>query len=112
MVNFIPGEWKGNPPKGQMTPREKIGVIQDAIGLDWEILFWAVEGKSAAAQVLIRENLSVGMKIFFPTEKEARKWITKPTKPTLRQIKAALRKCKWHEPSRGLIQIWVNFEKI
>jgi len=107
-VIFTCGKWNGNPPKGQFTPRRCVGHIRD----DWGVFFWMVENKSAAAQFHVQDGFFIGKNIFFPTESEAEKWIMDPINPTLDEIKSELRKCQWHKPSRGLIQVWVDFKRV
>ncbi|HPN96859.1 MAG TPA: hypothetical protein PLK35_03765 [Candidatus Moranbacteria bacterium] len=92
-----------------MTPRKSVGWVKDSAGDEWEVLFWQVKNKLSAAQFLIRADLSVGRKIFFSTEEEARAWLANPILPTLEEIKKELAKCEWHEPSKGLIQVWMDF---
>jgi len=112
-VFFKGGKWKGSPVKGQITPRKIIGVITDEAGQEWEVLSWLVRGKSSAAQFHVRANFTVGRNIFFSSERDAKSWMKKPMHPTLGEIKEALAEiCKWHEPSRGLIQVWVDFKRV
>jgi hypothetical protein len=111
VVDFKCGEWEENPLKGQMTPRKHFGWIFDNNGVVWEVLYWEVEGKNAAAQFHISENLSVGRKVFWPTREEAIDWHDNPVGPTIEEIKMALARCTWHEPSRGLIQVWIDIKR-
>ena len=92
------GEWKGNPPKGQMTPRGSVGYDGK-----WEVLFWKVPDKGKAAQIHERDNGEIAHKIFFPTELEARNFLYWPKlrKPTIKEIEAEIEKCPWDEASRG-----------
>lgn len=107
-VIFEPGEWKGVPTKGTMTPRVLVGWMPG----DWEVLYWQVKNKSAAVQVHVREDWTLGKKIFFSSAEEAFSWLDHPIEPNLDEIKEALEKCKWHEPSRGRIQVWLNFRRV
>ncbi|MBU2028584.1 hypothetical protein KJ761_01685 [Patescibacteria group bacterium] len=108
-VIFTCGKWSGSPPRGQMTSRKSIGWVKDESGEYWEVLFWLVENKSAAVQFHVRDDFSVGKKIFFPTKEEAQNWMAQPTRPTLDEIKVILRKCEWHKPSLGQTQVWLDF---
>jgi len=110
MTEFKCGKWTGSPPKGQMTLKKSLGYVKDDAGIFWEILSWEIIGKSAAVQVHVRLDFSVGYKVFFPTEEKAADWIRNPVSPTLQEIRDALDKCQWHEPSKGRIQLWLNFE--
>ncbi|MCX6761363.1 MAG: hypothetical protein NTY33_00740 [Candidatus Moranbacteria bacterium] len=99
------GEWKGDPPKGQMTPRESVGFEGK-----WEILFWKVPGKGRAAQIHERDNGEIAYKIFFSTESEAKSFLYLPDlrQPTIEEIEAAIEECPWTEPSRGRRQKWFD----
>jgi hypothetical protein len=99
------GEWKGNPPKGEMTPRKSVGFDGR-----WEILFWLVPGKGRVAQIHERDNREVAYKIFFPTESEARAFLYWPDrrKPTIKEIETVIKKCPWTELSRGRRQKWLD----
>jgi hypothetical protein len=108
-VLFECGEWKGNPPKGTATPRKRVGRIYDENGDSWEVFYWKVKNKTSAAQFLVRENLSIARNIFFSSREEAIAWRNNPVLPTLAELKDVLRFCKWHEPSEGLTQVWLDF---
>jgi hypothetical protein len=110
-IIFECGKWKGTPSKGTMTPRQRIGRIFDRNGDEWEILFWKAKNKSSAAQFLVRTDLSVGRKIFFSSREDAISWRDNPINPTPEEIKFSLARCDWHEPSKGLTQLWLNIRR-
>lgn len=90
--------WKGDPPKGYITAREKI----QKIGKIWIV---ACAGKQAAQRW--KKDGEEGYNIFFPTREAAVAWLSSRN-PSLEALLEALEKQPWQESSTGE-QKWLDF---
>lgn len=111
-IRMYEGKWTGSPPKGKITPRVSLGILNFGESSRCELLYWnTLYFKIGGFQVQFKEE-GLDIKLFFSSESQAARWIDSDSlSQVVRGLYGfAMNYCKRHMGSTGTNQVWTVVE--